>query len=257
MTNFKTDAKLLLLLNGEKIFTGNIDPENILSNAKLLKLNINVHSALWSALYAFNTGEQLILGGKFQQCFVPIIDKMIVPQTNKEKTDIKINPSKTLLQGLGQLDELPVHLRRNLSAPAKTDATNTHITMEEYLDKVNDALLWGIELFQKKEPLKDFSKYSISFERNKDGEITKAVYRLTDYLDEGQIILQTDATVYGLGGKNVTLKKNLGMKHTAEINCTAMIKDREIPSLKTAFDLYEAIPIIYQDERKKRIEPLK
>ena len=254
MTNsISTDRKLLVLLGGQRTFLSRIDPEGLLSGGYLSQVAINMDSSLWSMKLRFPSGEKVILNGRFKESLNPVADVVKMPLSEGGLEDFRLKASETLCGGLGPLNEVPAWLRRILSPGVPKTAHRGELSIENYLDVINNALVWGIELQNEDNPLEDFSRYNISFTGGDGTNAEKIQFRISNSLLDGEIFLESDATLFGLGSKKVILRKNLGMMRMASINCTTNKKGRQIPSLKAAFDLYDAIPILYEKERKENI----
>lgn len=243
-TPLHTDPKLLALLRGASLFSSLIDPQGLLSGGRLTKLCLNLESSFWSARYRFPTDE-FVIAGRFKESLVPTVDSVSLPGEKGEGKDVRLNPSETLMGALGRLNEIPVRLRRVLSPTARKRAFPGELTLEDYTSLVGNALFWGIELHNRKEPMKGFSKYAVSYEGETDTDTQRVLLTMSCALNEGEVSVETDANVYGLGNKKVILRKNLGMNRMAAVRCTVTRNGKKIPSLKAAFDLYSAIPVLY------------
>ena len=251
-----TDPKLAALLGGASLFTGLIDPQGLLAEGRLIKLCFNLENSFWSARYAFGTSEEFVITGIFRESLNPVLDAIKLPLPDGKYDNVQLKPAENLCEALGPLSGIPVRLRRSLSPAGLTAGKEGKIdrpSLESFANLVANALFWGVELHQKEEPMKGFSKYTISFESENNHDVRRILLTMTCPLDEGEISVDSDATVYGLGNKRVVLRKNLGMARMATVKCTINRNGQKIPSLKAAFDLYDAIPVLYEKERHKTI----
>ena len=253
-----TDRKLLFLLNGPSILMNSIDPDGLLSAARLTKLRFNTEDSVWTAVCEFPEKEMLILLGLLREDGIPMVSLIKMPLPGKHFDALTLRPSETLLKSLGPLNEVPARLRRILRSPGRETAKTGGLSLRDYTGLVSQAIFWGVEPVENEEALKGFSRYIIAFDYGREPigkrQADTVRMKLVNILDEGEITVEADADVYGLGGKKVTLIKNLGMLRKATVYCTVNKDGRDIPSLKAAFDLYGAIPALYSKERRKTIK---
>lgn len=240
--------KLSTLLSGEDIISSLIDPEGIITGARLARASINRENSSWSARYVFPAGETLILVGVFHESIIPIIQNVKFQVPGEKYIDVPSVASETLRGALSRLDEVPVRLRQIMSPRGSKKAGNEKFSLKSYLTLIDEAVMWGVET--RAEGLEGFVHYTVTF-REEVGK-RKVEFRLSADMPEGEIALQCDATEAGLGNKKAVIRKNLGMKRSVTAECSTRKDRKNIPSLKAAFDLYGRIPVLYSKERRKK-----
>lgn len=254
--NLNTDNRLLVIIDGGRIFRELIDPEGVTAEARLNRAVFDTRNKRWKMRFVFETGETAWVQGTWDDEEILWVEKIYFPAKNGENEEYPVKRSKTILESLGDLRKVPVRLRRILSSTGLEMAANGQNAVgfpKYYMKIIDDALLWNIEIRKEKDPMKNFCIHKISFIFNERGQSARAEFQAINDMPEGRIILSADADVYGLGNKRVLLEKNLGMLRSASVECNIKKEGRLIPSLKAAYDLYEAIPVMYGKERRKKI----
>lgn len=252
-----TDAKLLALLDGGRRFAAIIDPDGIAAGCALARLSVNAASGKWSAKFRHQGGACFHVCGALLPDSSPVIELIRQKDENGQFADIAGKPSKTLKFALGALNRLPVRLSALLrpTGAAGGKETKSGDFLAKYLELVRRALVWGVEPARGHEPGTEFDLYRVEFFDAPPGSAAaRAELSMTCQLDEGDIVISADADVFGLGAKKVTLRKNLGLLRSAVVDCRASHKGHGLPSLKVAFDLYELIPVLYEEERTLKLE---
>lgn len=245
-----TDNKLLTLISGGNIFTNELDPDGLLQRALPAKIFYNSTTGSWSLRLNFDSGDILLMKGHVLDD-ESIITQLKMPSGPGEIEEIPFSPSKTLYEGLGPLNGVAARLRRNLAPAAPLGGEKgKYWFMSGYWPLIDNALLWDTELHTGKNPLEGFDMYHVTYQTNERGSVVEAKFSLTRSLLDAEITISADADLYGLGNKKVRLIKNMGMYRRASIDCI-LKKEHPIPSLKLAMDLYNALPILYEKERKK------
>lgn len=253
--DIRTDPRLLLLLGAGSVFRGLLDPEGLLREGLLRNLAYDTAKEQWGAKLVFPSGEELYCEGRFVREGGVFIDALTLRETKVEAYKVPFTSARTLLAGLGTLDKVPSRLRRLLAPIGPERAINAEFEnrIKTYRAILDDALLWDTEPKNAKAPLELFEMRRATFDYNESNNPVGTAFAAVCALPEGQITLSSEADVYGLSTKKVVLEKNLGMSRHARVECWARKDGHRYPSIKAAFDLYDAIPVLYEKQRKKKI----
>ncbi len=252
--NLKTDMRLLAIIDGGRRFAALVDPDGLLGGGRLRHLAVDGRSGTWACQLTFPNGEALLLrgtsgGGTYT------IGEIRIPLGNGRYDNVPCEAAETLAEALGPLDGIPARLKGVLSPTALKRASTETLEPGAYLRLLDDALLWNVEVGKRDPALEGFNLYKIDYRTNERGTPCGCAFRVVNQLPEGRITITADADVYGLGEKKVILEKNLGMLRSARVECLARNGNgNQVPSLKAAFDLYDAIPILYQKQRREKID---
>ena len=251
-----TDAKLLLLLSGGELLKNLIDPYGLFSKGLAISVVMDYERHTWKLKTDFpeHPGASTLLAGHYAKGSGYIIETVLVKSPGKEYESVPFEPGKGLIEGLGNLSRVPVHLRRLLAPIGGIKAEETEIKnrLSAYWKLLDGALIWDTEPKNPKEPLENFTIRRLDYEYDEDANPSWTKINAICSLEEGQITLSAEAGIYGLSAKKVTLEKNLGMLRSAHIDCWAKKENHRRPSIKAAFDLYWAIPVLYEKQRRKK-----
>lgn len=262
----ETDKRLVSLLNAGETFLRFVDPDGLLSGAKVSRL---VHSSAsldgarkWLLELAFrdHDGVRMTLSGIFKGTSVRLAGlSLLAPrpdQTGSQWKEFVVKPGKSLSEALGQVNGIPSLLKKYLSnAPdSQPSAENLPKKILSFFVNEEDALFWDVEGGLVKDGHRQaFTEYRLSFQRSRDDTLSKVFISAVASLEEGSVVLKGDADIFGLGGKEVILYRNLGMGREIRALCTVRREGKVIPSLKAAFDLDDVVPVFYCKNRKKKI----
>ena len=253
-TTIKTDNRLITILRGSIDMRTLLDPDGIALNSMPDMVVLDTKKSKWKIRLLFSGGDALWLHGTNGADEGLWIESLMMTTTEgKEKVPIPCTRSRTLMESLGNLGEIPIRLRRLLGVPTLPDHAPTESErdtfIENYVQLIDKALMWEVEMKSDTHSLERFAIRKMLYTFNEKKEVTLAKFSAVCELPEGRIILSADADVYGLGNKRVIIEKNLGMLRSAVIECRENHEKRYRPSLKTAFDLYHAIPLLYGSQR--------
>ena len=246
----KTDKRLLALLDGARMFSSAIDPDEMTAEGVLQRVVIDRKGQRWTYRYAFDNGTVLVIEGRFQESEM-LITGIRTPDAEGNKGEIPCLPSKRLIESLGPLNGLPARLKKVLSKEAKTAASTGKLNHTGYVALLKSALMWEVEAKNENEPMAGFEIFRIVFHYNREDVVCGVDFSAACDMEEGRITVSANADLYGLGNKKVVLEKNLGMGRSISAICQRKKDDKTLPSLKAAFDLYDAIPLMYESQRKK------
>lgn len=248
-----TDGRIGVITGAGESLKRALDPEGMLRGCLPLHLSADAGSGLWKLLLAGQNGTVLSLAGRSDADGTTIEDiRCKAPGEDWQKT--AATASKTLRGAFQSLAGIPANLKRILRPPGETEAKNGNppASLPELMKLTRDALLWGCEKPDRKDFEEDFKRFDYKFPTGKDGAPARTEFMARHIIGESCITVSADADVYGLGNKRVSVKTNLGMEHTARIDCTFTTKKGTVPSIRAAYDLARRIPVIYGTERSLR-----
>ena len=252
----KTDARITYLLHGGETLLATIDPEGIAPQAKINRLCLYKSEedvARWYATLAFPDGSHLKLSGTCGPEGLSV-ESARIPTKDGEQ-EIPTKAAKTLTDAFVSLDGLPARLKKNLS-PTVTetdkDAKSEPFSAQKYYAMVVDALCWGTEGGKDEKTRARFKKLKAAFQRNREGSPESVCLEISCSLEKGAVCVSANMNVFGMSGKKATAQKDLGEDRSVSADCTVRKDEKEYPSIKAAFALYNTIPTVFQTERKIR-----
>lgn len=248
-----TDRKLLAIISGGETFMEIIDDDALMSKGQISAMSFDSKTHGWNIYVHFPNGDFAVIGGVIQE-LCPTIKYVKMPLPDGKWENIPVKGGKSLVSALTPLNGIPARLKRCLSNTGREGARNgkPERFLERYGILINDALFWDVEGGDESKYRGAFSAWTVRYLPAEFGPVSSAKFQTSLKTDEGKITVTADADVYGIGDKKVILEKNLGMNRTAVIDCTIRKEGRMIPSLRVAFDLDKAIPVMYWKERKKK-----
>lgn len=252
------ETRLAAMIGGARQMHCLIDPEQTSGAAILDRFEVDTATMSWSARLRREDAGSLNLTGFIIDGCAPIISGAFVKSEDGTITEIPVMPSKKLVLSLVKGGRVPgpakLFVGKNGPLSEQKDKEGRQSFIKDYLTMARDALFWGVEP-AKKEQLREMNKYAFRFDHDEYGSPIRVYLYLTAVRQEGRIWVEADIDPVGLGNKKVFLKKNLGMLHNASTECNARIDNRRVASLKVAFDLYDAIPVLYQTEINENVTP--
>lgn len=258
----QTDIKLLTIMQGGLRMAMTVDPEGLLSNMRPTRLAYDRENETWSLTFSDEPNGKgqnhvTLNGWKIKSKYV--LHGIAYKDGTGKNAVFSTKAKESLNEAVSPVSALPVHLKRSLASTGLISRENEteRFVFEEYFTMLEDALLFGVERHKEKDTLERFSRYIVKYQYNDKGIPVMAEFQTTYVLEEGEISLTANADILGLGGKKALMKKNLGMLRSASVSCTSKKDGRTIPSLLAAFDLYDKIPKLYEDERIERLDKQK
>ena len=252
----KTDTRITYLLHGGENFLATIDPEGIAPQARVQKLCLYKSEevvARWFAALVFPDNKLLILKGTCSKDgFTVEAAKMPSKEGNQE---IPTRAAKTLADAFESLDGLPARLKKNLAPTVAENAKKQEsepYSAEQYFAMVTDALCWQTEGGKDEKTRARFKKLKAVFQRNREGNPESVCLEISCTLEKGAVSVSANMNVFGISEKKATVQKDLGEDRSVSANCTVRKDDKDYPSIKAAFALYNTIPTVFQTERKIR-----
>ena len=250
-----TDRRLTAILGAGEGLLRRIDPEGLLGTGRLFRFAVNAENRSWKTMVVFPSGDILSVRGVSNAESVSVASvKTALPGGAWEAGATK--PSEALCGALGDLSGTSVRLKRVLSPAGLETASGGRppVSWETFVELTRNALFWDVEGADKKGIGERFPENEYKFNFELGGPVSSVELQTRCLLDEGEIIVRCDMNVFGLGNHKVILDKNLGMNRRALVDCRASRQGHPVPSLKVAFDLYDAIPVMYEKERRKKIK---
>lgn len=258
-TSFINDRLLLFLLASGALLQKSIDPEGIAAEGQVSQLNLDSAAGTWALLSTFPDGVMVRLGGTYKPDGGALVGDVALPAEQDEWERVPVKAEKTLSRALGSLSGIPARLKHCLSSKSnkKTIRQKKVLSFADLEKLLRSAAFCDVEGAETPKDREPFTKWTVKYLHNENDdeygnprEVKFAVYFKTD---EGRIVVHAFADMYGLGGKKVTLERNLGMNRAAYTDCVVWKNGRKMPSLKAALDLDGSIPMLYVKERRKKI----
>ena len=262
----ETDKRLVSLLNAGETLLLLVDPDGLLSGGRVSRL---VHSSpsrdgarqwVLEVLFPHHEGVRMSLSGVFMGASVRLVSlKLLAPDSDMlpgQWKDFVIKPGKSLSEALGQISGIPACLKKYLSNSPGSAASGENLVrrMLSFFSYEEDALFWDVEGGLVRDGRRQaFTEYRLVFKRSREDTLSKVYISAVASLEEGCVVLKGDADIFGLGGKEVVLHRNLGMGREIRAVCSVRRDGNVIPSLKAAFDLDDVVPVFYCKNRKKKI----
>jgi len=246
-----TDQRLLALMGSGKRFFAAIDPKNLLPGLEPTQLLLDFSRKAWSLTLVSDNGEELQISGTIEEK-VFFINRFSFPNTRTGR-DFESLPAKTVTEALGDLSRVPARLKRFLSkqGPQKGRNEANYDGNIPFMKTAKEALFFNVEDTGPVSSKPLFKKWCIRYVLSEEGDVTSIIIEARYKTQTSTITVSTEADIYGLGNKKVTLLKSLGEERTAVVNCLAKKDMRTIPSILVAMDLDKIIPPMYFPEIKE------
>lgn len=250
-TGIKTDKRLLSILDGGNHFLSVKDPEGLFADASPTMLAIDYNVKKWKLRLVFNYGEGIQLVGTIKDEDFLITEILVDGLRPQEKCPL--TPAKTVAEALGDLSRVSGHIKKFLSRNALKQAAPSNMNADcvPFLKNAHDAVFYKTEDTSSESSKNLFRKWRFNYVFSDSSNVTKVEISVSYSTNTGIITAFTDADIYGIGNKKITLTKLLGEDRISVTECFTKEKNKKIPSLKVAFDLDRIIPVLYSPEKKK------
>lgn len=253
MGNLNSDGRILFLLGGGDAMRMHVDPEGILGSAAVSSLSYNPgrDGDAWTLTVAFASGDVLRIGGVASDDGVCLIDSVTL-YAGRQRIQIPLAGAETLLEAFGDLSGLPVQLKRNLSCTPRGNAAAglLEFNCRRFFDLARDALFYGVEGGETGSPYRDaFGGITVRYTAGEDGRASSLTMTSVARVEGGRIVVSTGLDIYGLNGKAVELKYEVGMGYQASCDCV-VTSGRTRPSLRLAY--YLAAKLSGDDGQRRR-----
>lgn len=252
MNEQKSDPKLAFLLSSGDLFLGEVDPGKMTRNAKVQKISFTAKPETkeleWSLAILFKNNDGLLVKGVTDGTGITV-NGILVPGKDewKQVSDTKGN---NITECIGKPELLPSRVKKNLMPPTWAEGNVTKPTgniMERILNLSTDAVFWSTDDTDGHYRVR-FRNVKIHYDIDTNGMTEKATVSAVCRMKKGKITVSCSADIFGLYDKKVVLEKDLGEGKKVKATCTAETNGKTIPSVRTAFDLYNAIPDMYTDQ---------
>lgn len=249
-----SDTRLLSILRGGELLRYAVDPEGVLCDWKVSVLDVCMVDGLlnWTAVFVTDRSS-LTVSGYFEgkEAFVSSV------KTDGYESDKSVKAQNSVLQALGNLSGLPPKFKAVLS-PVGLEILNfdkpAAFLDAAFFHNETEALFWGVDGGKGEDGYrKYFTSYRTRYSVDREGK-GKVELSSAYSFENSRIVVKTDVDVFGLGNKKVYLEKNLGLGRFVKCECTRQIDGRAVPSLAVAFDMSDAVPVLYCKERKAKIK---
>jgi hypothetical protein len=251
----QTDPRLKYLLDSGENLMRLTDPEGVSGSCRVswyaVSFEDSENEGKWSCRNVYQGGDSIILEGTYQGSDW-LIENVYVSFSKDKKEAVKIKPSKTLSEAFGPLSELPVHLVRLLASKGRETAQNWQkipFSFTQIIRLAKDALFWEVEGGDDRELTGRFKKVAVTFDR--ENGRTSAEISANCAMTKGNIRVGARADIFGLSEKKATFNKDLGLGHSVRGECHSKEKHTRA-SVKAAFDVYEALPVLYVKQQRTR-----
>lgn len=262
--DIKTDPRLVTLMKSGDNFLRLVDPDGLLGRGTVCDFMYSGAAAdgarQWRVWVVFPSGERVSLSGVFADGAVRIVS-VRMPASPGDAAgkwkDLPVRAGRTLSLALGELAGVDIRLKRCLSldgsAPAAGKGADPVKEVQSIFRYVEDALFWDVHGGLRKDGYRDrFVEFCVSYRRNESGTLSRVVMKASAPVEEGKVVVGASADFFGLGDKEVILKRNLGMGRRMRAVCEVEVGGRGVPSVATAFDLDSRVPVFYCKNRKKK-----
>lgn len=248
----------LVMLSGAESLHRLLDPERITGPCELDRFEVDTATMSWKARLSRQDCGSLHLSGVFIDGGTPVISGAFRKDGDGAVTEIPVLPAKRLILALMKDGRAPgpakPFIGKGTAVNEGGGQTDGRPFIKEYLALARSALTWNVEnCSRKQEEL--LTRYTFRYDYDEYGSAVKVYITLTAAMQEGKISVETDIDAVGLGNRRVVLKKSLGMLRGFSAECRSRIDNRNVASLRVAFDLYDAVPILYQAEIVENITP--
>lgn len=250
-----TDPRLKYLLDSGENLLLLLDPEGVSGSCRVDRYTVSFEQSdeegKWSCRNVYQGGDAITLEGTYKGNSW-LIERVYMTLSRNRKEPVRVKPAKTLSDAFGPLSELPVHLVRLLASKGRETAQNGRkipFSFPKIIRLTKDALFWDVEGGEDGQLTGRFRKVSVSFET--ENSRSCAELSASCVLDKGNVRMSACADIFGISGKKATFYKELGLGHCVKGGCQSKEKENRA-SVKAAFDVYDALPILYVKQQRTR-----
>lgn len=253
MEGFKSDKRIMFILDGGKTLVSMLDPEGIFGEMKTryFKIEIGEDSDNWGCQLELAGGGMLLLSGISKSDNMLMISRCLLI-TSLFEEDIPIQEATTLKSAFGDVSRLSEHVRSFLERLSPVYSRHVEKDTLMVCDRVffnlcSDALFNGIDGGDKSEDYRIlFDNLSLTYDNDQVRLCSKFM------LDEGKIMISCLLNRFGISKKKVRIDWNFGMGYSTVSDCLLRRNDKVYPSVRLAFDLAENLDGMYTKQRKKK-----
>lgn len=250
-----TDGRILSILRSGEAARRAVDPDALSGRLRVAELEMDFRQGglSWKLWLVTPSGDKLSVGvvhdddGDFvsRAAFI----------SGDEVANLPVKRSKTLVEALGNLSELPERLKPALTFTGPENAFDgdaEDFSPQEVYVLAKNALFHGVEGADEKALCDRFGSVRIRYDHTPEGMCFGA--HLVGFFNEVsfRIVVSVDMEVYGMKGKGVRLSYAFGMGHYMDADCFYVKEGRKKPSILLAFDLASKLGGLYAKEKHKK-----
>ena len=254
-SDVNTDGRILTILRSGEAARRTIDPDALTAHLRVSELELSAGNDGMSAkmLLVLSAGDRLSLG--FTQDDEGVFVDRASFISGEDIYNLPVKRSKTLVEALGNLSELPERLKPVLTFTGKENAfagDTSSFAGKDIYALAKNALFHGVEGADDKTLCEKFGGIRIRYDHTPEGMCFGAHISSVFKEISFRIVVSVDMEVYGMKGKGVMLSYAFGMGHFMDADCFFVKEGRKKPSILLAFDLAAKLGGIYTKEKRKK-----